>query len=315
MFWSPSPLPLNTPTQCVGSRKRGFTLIELLVVIAIIGILVALLLPAVQQARDAARRLQCKNNMKNVGLALHNYHDVHRTLPPGEIHGILNAAQPHCDWSAAIGCWGTAIMPQLELGNVFRQLDFEVRPQYTVAENVGAMRLKIPVYQCPSDPFDGIYAGWDETSLGTNQANAARAMHYFAVSGSNPSPSTLWPDVGSSTPGHCRPNDGAFFNDSSTRFSAITDGMSNTAIICEVWGRIKDSSPIDGRGLNLHAYAYLDRAPNSDRTAPWYPNSFHVGGVQIVLADGSVRFISNSIHLPTLKALATIKGNEVIGEF
>lgn len=295
-------------------KRRGFTLIELLVVIAIIGILIALLLPAVQQAREAARRTQCKNNLKNIGLALHNYHDIYRTLPPGEVHGVQNVKAPHCDWNAAIGCWGTAILPQLELGNVYNQIDFEVRPQYNANANVAVMQGKIPVYQCPSDPFDGLYAGWDDTNLGSIPGNAARAMHYFAVSGSTQTPNTSWAGV-ASTIGHCRPNNGAFYNDSSTRFGSITDGMSNTAIICEVWGRVEDSSPLDGRGLNLHAYAYLDRAPNSDRSAPWYPNSFHTGGIQIVLADGAVRFVSNSIHLPTLNALATIRGGEVIGEF
>ena len=107
-----------------------------------------------------------------------------------------------------------------------------------------------------------------------------------------------------------------FFNDSNVGAQSITDGMSNTAMLCEVWGRMANSgSPPDGRGINLHAVAYLDRAPNSNRTQPWYPNSFHTGGVHILLADGSVRFVSDSIHLPTLKALGSISGSEPSSEF
>lgn len=292
------------------SSGSGFTLIELLVVIAIIAILMALLLPAVQQAREAARRTQCRNNLKNVGLAMHNYLDQFHVFPPGEVHGTEVPAKPHCDWEAAIGCWGTAVMPQLEQANLFQTIDFSVRPQYAATGNIAAMRTKLPVYQCPSDPFDGIYRGWNGNPL-----NATRAMHYFAVAGSAELSSLVWD--GHSVPDpHCRPNNGMFHNDSSVSVRDIADGLSNTAMICEVWGRFENSgSPPDGRGINLHALSYLDHAPNSDRSQPWYPNSFHTGGVQLAMADGSVRFVSNSIHIPILKAVATIRGGEVVPDF
>jgi prepilin-type N-terminal cleavage/methylation domain-containing protein/prepilin-type processing-associated H-X9-DG protein len=292
------------------THRLGFTLIELLVVIAIIGVLVALLLPAVQQAREAARRTQCKNNLKNIGLALHNYHDQNRIFPPGEVHGSSAAdiANAHCMWEAAIGCWGTAILPQLDQANAYNTLDFSVKPQYASAGNLNVMHMKFPVYQCPSDPYDGLTAPWDGVEL-----EVARIMHYFAVAGSIELSELAW-----STPTldwHCRPNNGMFFNDSSVRIADVVDGMSNTIMMCEVKGRFANTgTPPDGRGLHLHAVSYLDRAPNSG-TGPWYPDGFHTGGVQVGMADGSVRFISKSIHIPTLQALATIKGSEVTSEF
>lgn len=291
-------------------RRRAFTLIELLVVIAIIAVLVALLLPAVQQAREAARRAHCKSNMKNIGLAMHNYLESYRVFPPGEIHGIIGAVQPHCDWEAAIGCWGTAIMPQLDQMAAYNLLDFSIRPQYISAGNVTVMRMRIPPYQCPSNTFDGLSQPWNSVP-----EDVTRVMHYFAVSGSEEFPSLTWSGLTISDL-HCQPYNGMFFNDSSVGPQHISDGLTNTAMMCEVWGWTPTSgSPPEARGLNLHATAYLDHAPNSDRSTPWYPNSFHTGGVHMGMADGSVRFISNNIHLPTLQALGSVQGSEIVSDF
>ena len=302
----------GTPQNSLSRPKiepRGFTLVELLVVIAIIGILVGLLLPAVQQAREAARRTQCKNNLKNIGLAMHNYHDQQRVFPPGEIHGISSPALAHCSWEAAIGCWATAILPELDQGNAYNLLDFSVNPQYASVNNVTVMRMKFPLYQCPSDPYDGLTSPWNGVPF-----EVTRVMHYYAVAGSREISPLTWGYTVAEA--HCNPNNGMFFNDSAVNASEITDGLSNTAMMCEVRGRFANSgNPPDGRGINLHAVAYLDRAPNSDRGGPWYPNSFHTGGVQVGLADGSVRFISNSIFVPTLQALASINGMESPSEF
>jgi len=301
----------SNPAETVGGKRRtGFTLVELLVVIAIIGVLLALLLPAVQQAREAARRVQCKSNLKNIGLALHNYAESFRVFPPAEVHGALSPATAHCDWEAAIGCWGTGILPQLDQSSAYNLLDFSINPQYTSAGNVTVMHMKFSVYQCPSNTFDGLSAPWSDVSQ-----EVTRVMHYFAVAGSLEWSNLSWPGV--TVPDlHCLPYNGMFYNDSSIGPQSVSDGLSNTAMMCEVWGWTPNTgTPPEARGLNLHAVAYLDQSPNSNRTTPWYPNSFHTGGVHLGMADGSVRFISDNIYLPTLQALATIQGSEVISDF
>ena len=143
--------------MCYTHSRRGFTLIELLVVMAVISILIALLLPAVQQAREAARRSSCQNNLKQLGLALHNYHDVHKTFPLG--------ATAMTDWALKNGTnWRTAILPQLEQGPLFEQLDFENGSSFagdTYTGNEVLRGLKLAVYLCPSsdlDPFDNPHA-------------------------------------------------------------------------------------------------------------------------------------------------------------
>src|SRR5213080_4240479 len=117
-------------------RRTGFTLIELLVVIAIIAVLIALLLPAVQQAREAARRSQCKNNLKQLGIALHNYHDTHRTFPPEKVmqqltNSLLECEAPTNSWDRVPGNWEILLLPYLDQGPAYNQINFNV--PYTTA--------------------------------------------------------------------------------------------------------------------------------------------------------------------------------------
>lgn len=293
----------------IRTRPGGFTLIELLVVVSIIALLVALLLPAVQQAREAARRTECRSRMKQIALALHNYHEQHSVLPPGEVHGMAGWWGPHCYWEGSIGSWSSLILPQIDQSPAYYRLNFEAVPQTSSAANIEVMQMRFPIFQCPTNPDDGLTRPWLDEPL-----EVARIMHYFAVSGSVESLPIPYPE-GAILDAHCSVNNGLFYNDSRTRMADITDGVSNTAMLSEVWGRVAGTDPPDGRGMNLHAYAYLDRAPNSERTTPWRPNSHHTGGMHLALADGAVRFISDSIDLQTLQALATRLGGEVVGEY
>lgn len=277
----------------VGS-KRGFTLIELLVVIAIIAILIALLLPAVQQAREAARRSTCKNNLKQLGLALHNYHDVHSVFPPGEVHGLTGGILHGLGWDKQIGNWACLIFPYIDQAPAYEKLDFEVNPQYG-GGNQTILRQRFSVFLCPSDPYDGFTENW-----GTGNA---RIMHYFAVSNRTEDHN-----------GH--PLSGVFYNDSNVRFGHVTDGTSNTSLLAEVWGRISvNNSPPGSRSWHVHNAVYFDSTPNSNRTDPWHVNSFHTGGAHILMGDGAVRFVSENVDFNTFQNLSTKAGGEVTSSF
>lgn len=300
------------------ARRFAFTLVELLVVIAIIGVLVALLLPAVQSAREAARRTQCSNNLKQMALGMLNYESAFKVFPPAEIHGGSwnagyasdNGGRPHCDWDGQVGCWMNLIFPYAELQNEYDLLEFHVWPQYSSANNRQIMQARFPGLLCPSDPYRGQTTDWGPG--GTN--NRSHIIHYYAVAGPNESSTLQYPDAAAgSTYGHCNVHEGMFYNDSRITLSEITDGTSATAMLCETWGRRypnHNGSGESSRGMNLHAVVYFVYTPNSNRDSPWRANSFHRGGVQIAIADGGVRFVSNSIQLTTWRALATISGGE-----
>ncbi len=292
------------------SRPHGFTLVELLVVIAIIGVLVALLLPAVQAARESARRFQCSNDFKQIMLAMQSYHGTHKVFPPGEIHGIdaTGGRGAHCYWDGAIGIWNNLIFPFIEQQASYDLLDFEIRPQWQSENNRQVMQASFDFFLCPSDPYRGLTTDWG-TPL-----NKARICHRYAVAGSvegsgEPHPGRILQYS------HCNYHDGMFFNDSDTHISDVGDGLSNTMAVCEVWGRksINHDSPDESsRGMNLHTAVYLDWTPNSNQSNPWKANSFHPGGVNTVFADGSVQFISDAVELRLFQAMATIDGGETL---
>ena len=308
-------------------KRKAFTLVELLVVIAIIGILIALLLPAVQAAREAARRMRCTNNLKQLGVALLNYENTYRVFPPGEVHGgtwdpgyqdIHN--YQHCDWEGKIGMWCNLIFPFMEQQAAYDKLDFEITPQHASPGNDEVLHMLFPELLCPSDPYTGMTILWPDDNPGGHDA---RIMHYYAVTGSDRNTTNTHADQkpGQNWYNHCNRHDGVFYNDSRTTIAAIRDGTSNTAMVCEVWGRKyvnhqtipgDPRGPADSRGMNLHTAVYFDFTPNSYHFDPWAAASFHPGGVNTVFVDGSVHFVADTIDLPTFKAFATISGGESV---
>jgi len=276
----------NVPVA--GTDRRGFTLIEVLVVIAIIGILLSLLLPAVQQVRAAARRLQCANHLRQIGLALHNYHDSHNLLPPGSI--VLGPIFPvQTGWG-----WGTFVLPQLEQPGLYSGIDFN--GGNLVGANVPLSGQTLAVYRCPSDtaPFQ---ISVDIPGLGPIPI----AHGSYCASG------TMLSEM------------------SSVRFRDVTDGLSQTLLVGERRLTSSASGPTTSAwcGTLAHQSDYLlfhslphlrvlsGQAVNSDSTF----NSRHPGGVHFVLGDGSVRLLSESLDANVYYALSTPAGGEVISDF
>lgn len=309
-------------------KRMGFTLIELLVVIAIIAILIALLLPAVQQAREAARRSSCKNNLKNIGLALHNYAETHGVFPFG--------------FDARETLWSAMILPQIEQGPLYDTLIFqESGPGNWAANgspNEAACGTPISVFLCPSMAM---------ASQRNNQGIPGRAaVSYRACAGSN-----IWSDDASTIQSPPAPAgaksleevnlNGMFWGCSSTRFADVIDGMTNTIMLGESYTDTysKDGQQMDywqlgapqtgnwnpgGKGGTEYSEGLGSTGPKmNSRLDPTVHGtvmeisfgSYHVGGAHFGLGDGSVRFISENIDLAVYQGLGSRNGREVLGEF
>ncbi len=290
--------------------RSGFTLIELLVVIAIIAILVALLLPAVQQAREAARRSSCKNNLKQLGVALHNYHDTHNVFPPAFARSI----QP--DGSAPSGGWGWGVMllPFIEQPGLYDALRPNTEPFHEIvaADTPGEAQrilLQTPIntYRCPSDTGAPI----------NNQRANYGTSNYIGIWGAHV-------DAGL----HTGAGNGCMFFNSRIGFRDILDGTSNVLVLGErAFVNNPPRMPWRGgiyAGVNNPAGAgwgstmrgvWDSPAFRLNGTDPWAFSSLHKGGAQFVLGDGSVRFISENINGLTYQILAQRASGEVVGEF
>lgn len=282
--------------------RRGFTLIELLVVIAIIAIMVALLLPAVQQAREAARRSSCKNNLKQVGLALHNYHDTHNVFPPAFARS--NPAGDGRGWG-----WGVMILPFIEQGALYDALSPNTSPFPTdVSVDPGMsqrvlMQTIIPTYRCPSDVGSPI----------NNQRGNFGTSNYSGVWGSHV-------DAGT----HTGAGNGCMFYNSRINFRDITDGTSNVIMVGErafnnlpwrgaIYGGVHD---VLGAGwASVMRGVYDSAAYRINGTDVWTYSSLHKGGAHFVLGDGSVRFLSENMSGANWQIIAQRASGQVLGEF
>ena len=309
-----------------GRCHRGFTLIELLVVIAIIAILIALLLPAVQQAREAARRSTCQSSLKQVGLALHNYHDTHGCFPSGWI-GATNR-QPHVDGSNGFG-WATMLLPQLEQGNLYGKFDFKrslidsTASTSGAATNLSLLASPLPVYQCPSDPKPETWQFALTAGTGPSTVTLATTNYVGLFGVSQPGGDDLDDCEGSAVGFQCK-GDGIFFHNSSVRFRDITDGTSNTLAVGERATQVKSGNApfystwsgviAGGDEATARVLGAADHPPNLGVHAEDF-SSKHVGGAQFLLGDGHCKFLSENIDRNLFGSLATRSGAETVGEF
>ncbi len=299
----------NVNTRLPRRISSAFTLVELLVVIAIIGILIALLLPAVQAAREAARRMQCTNNLKQIGLALHNYHSTYGQFPSGLPEDIMW----DLGWS-----WSAKILPFIE-----QPITIDLTRAYNEANhpvNLPARRTLMSIYQCPSaDPNQLV-----SCVRGTPGYEDAAETNYGAIATSR----------GPGDPGYLSPFDdqeptGVLYYHSNTRIRDVTDGTAQTLIVgeCDLDQddpEKKTAGPDyfgpNGEGWIGYYWAYLNLSTvffginDSDATyIDFAVRSHHPGGANFAFTDGHVEFISESINQDVLTFLTTRAGEEVIG--
>ncbi|PQO38671.1 DUF1559 domain-containing protein [Blastopirellula marina] len=290
-------------------RKHGFTLVELLVVIAIIGVLIALLLPAVQQAREAARRMQCSNYQKQIGLALHNYNDTFRKFPPGvmstsETSPVTSGPQ---QWG-----WLVFLLPQLEQGNFFDRLAPNQRTMKEVLEDTNPndgtpdrtiIQTELEIFRCPSDTTGKTLQGTPQTmDLNGDGLGAKPGTDFFGGTSNY---------VAAGGYGNLdlieRPS-GPFFPNSDTSFKDITDGSTNTFAAGErcydcsaaIWAGTRNQGGQGPRGNNyvmgtVKVPLNYTIAPTGVTGCPIGFSSKHPGGAMFTMCDGSVRFISENI--------------------
>jgi prepilin-type N-terminal cleavage/methylation domain-containing protein/prepilin-type processing-associated H-X9-DG protein len=325
----------------VPCQRRAFTLMELLVVIAIIAVLIGLLVPAVQQVREAAARSQCQNNLKQLALAMHDYHDQFKRLPSG-----MSPGQPGPGVAIGDGgfcCWGTwmvAILPYIEQQAAFALYVnyggdvWTVGPYFSTAPITALTTQRFEVMTCPSDIPNAPYLGITSHNYGVNYGNTTIYQHtQVAVNGFV-----------------CNFGGAPFAVNVGFPLTYITDGTSNTLLMAEViqgqrvdirgWAWYGPSSGITtaappntsqpdqlesdvGFGIPFPNGVCDSGAPNPPCIANFsgdivemrYARSRHPGGINAALADGSMRFISDNIDMTTWQALGTAQGGDTVGDF
>ncbi len=330
--------------------RKAFTLVELLVVIAIIGILMALLLPAVQAAREAARRTTCTNNLKQIGIAMQTYHDSVRQFPPGYLDRNTNAnITPDGDLGPGWG-WASMLLPYMEQVNLYSQINFNQPVGSGV--NAAVSQVDLPGFQCPSDPYrmpvpiyDSSFSSPIATVAHGNYVGCSGWLECFDGATGNVVPGAGDDDIpdGIYGPG----GRGVFWRNSRTRMADVLDGTTNTILAGERSGNHSPSTWTGAvPGGRCPAWmAAMPAAPNSAPPGPAYDNadfaealvlahcnathvpnadipifdpdtfySFHPAGANFVLCDGSVKFISSSVNGSVYQSMSTIAGGEAYGE-
>jgi prepilin-type N-terminal cleavage/methylation domain-containing protein/prepilin-type processing-associated H-X9-DG protein len=299
-------------------RRRAFTLIELLVVIAIIAILIGLLLPAVQKVRDAAARMQCQNNLKQFGLALHNYHDTNLKFPAAYSY-------PPTTQVPFVHGWGVFILPYIEQDNIYRQ--YNQQAHFFQAPNATVIQIPIKTFRCPSSP--------EPTGLNSTPGGLIPGIPSYQAAKNDYAPTSgilgsLWDIiVGPPAEGN---RHGIIRANLNQRIADITDGTSNTVMLGEIAGRnllYRVGRQVTGlnvgggwgdpyNGENWFGGSRADGTGqgsciiNCTNEFGKGLYSFHTGGANVVMGDGSVRMLNQSINGRTFAFLITAAKGEVV---
>ena len=271
--------------SALGLPRGGFTLVELLVVIAIIGALVGLLLPAVQAAREAARRASCTNNLRQIGLGLHNYHQAMSCFPPGGIeHRLMinpKTGKPYGPAGRQLA-WSLLLLPYVEQQPLYDRID--TGKPFDAPENADAAKTILSLYICPS---------------ATNQRELRQGR----------GPCDYGGIYGERITGPNQPPKGMMLYDQSLTVADVTDGTSGTIIVSEDSG-FRDGQWINGLNVFDQAYA-INRAPAFENDI----RSKHPGGANALMTDGSVHFFKETMDLKILAALCTRAGGEIVSKW